>query len=99
MRLASAVLLLVLTACRSAPPAAPAPSPAPIRALVVEAAAPIARNIVRLSPDSAARLAKMGLDSVSIQVAPGLEFSLWGPETLVADPIGIGFDEQGRLYV
>jgi len=41
----------------------------------------------------------MGRDSVSIQVAPALEFSLWGPETLVADPIGIGFDELGRLYV
>ncbi|MEX2153469.1 MAG: HEAT repeat domain-containing protein [Gemmatimonadaceae bacterium] len=66
---------------------------------MVEAVAPLSPSIVRLSSDSAARLVKLGRDSVSIQVAPGLEFSLWGPETLVADPIGIGFDEQGRLYV
>lgn len=99
MRLAPFGFLLVVSTCRPVPVTAPAPSPAAIKPLVVEAAAPIARNIVRLSPDSAARLAKLGLDSVSIQVASGLQFSLWGPETLVADPIGIGFDDQGKLYV
>ena len=96
IQLASVGLLSVGSACR---PTAPAPTIAPARASVVEPAAPFAPVIVRFSPDSAARLAKLGRDSVSVQLAPGLELSLWAPETMVADPTGIGFDEQGRLFV
>jgi len=66
---------------------------------VVEAAAPFSSSIVRFAPDSAARLAKLGRDSVSVQLAPGLELSLWAPEGLVSDPIGIAFDEKGLLFV
>ncbi|MEP7346456.1 MAG: hypothetical protein ABI877_14390, partial [Gemmatimonadaceae bacterium] len=95
-KLASAGLLSVGIACR---PTARAPNPAPARALVVEPAAPFAPVVVRLSPDSAALLSKRGRDSVSVQLAPGLELSLWAPETMVADPIGIAFDEQGRMFV
>ena len=87
--------------CQStpAPVSQPAPVAAPIRALVVEPAAPFAAGSVRFSPDSAARLAKQGRDSVSVKLAPGLALSLWAPETLVSDPIGIAFDEQGRMFV
>jgi putative heme-binding domain-containing protein len=53
---------------------------------------------VRLSPDSAARLSKMGRDSVIVQLAPGLQINLWAPVSLVSDIIGISFDEQGRLF-
>jgi putative heme-binding domain-containing protein len=51
-----------------------------------------------LSPDSAARLSKMGRDSVAVQMAPGLQISLWAPVPLVSDIIGISFDDQGRLF-
>ncbi len=96
MRLASAGLLAVASGCR---PSAPSPNPASARALVVETAAPFAPSTVRFSPDSAARLAKLGRDSVSVQLAPGLALSLWAPETMVADPIGMAFDERGRMFV
>ena len=85
--------------CRSAsaPEAAPV-APVPIRALVAEPVAPFAAAVVRFSPDSAVRLSKLGRDSTSIQTAPGLEISLWAPEKLVSDVIGIGFDDRGRLF-
>ena len=44
-------------------------------------------------------LAKQGRDSVSVQLAPGLALDLWAPEPLISDPVGIGFDEKGRMYV
>ncbi|MDB4888699.1 MAG: heme-binding protein, partial [Gemmatimonadetes bacterium] len=95
--------LLALIACQPAPVSSPTPvgtaaTPANIPPLVVENAAPFTAKDVRLSPDSAARLSKMGRDSVVVQVAPGLQISLWAPVPLVADIIGIGFDDQGRLY-
>ena len=66
---------------------------------MVEAAAPFSPSIVRFAPDSAARLAKSGRDSVSVEPAPGLQLSLWGPEGLVSDPIAIAFDEKGLMFV
>ena len=37
---------------------------------------------------------------MAVQLWPGLELSLWAPEQLlVPDPIGIAFDEQGRMFV
>jgi quinoprotein glucose dehydrogenase len=66
---------------------------------MVEAAAPFSPSVVRFAPDSAARLATSGRDSMSVQLAPGLKLSLWGPEGLVSDPIGIAFDEKGRMFV
>ena len=103
MRLAPVGLMCVLGACQSAsvpaPALTPVSGPSPIRALVVEAAAPFSPDVVRLSPDSAARLAKLGRDSVTVDLAPGLELKLWAPETLVSDPTSIAFDDQGRMYV
>jgi putative heme-binding domain-containing protein len=34
-----------------------------------------------------------------VRLAPGLEVDLWAPEGLVSDPIGIAFDDQGRMFV
>ena len=104
MKRASAGLLCLGSACQSAPapPRLPEPVPAvaaPLRALVVEAAAPFSPSIVRFAPDSAARLATLGRDSVSVQLAPGLGLEPWAPEGLVSDPIGIAFDENGRMFV
>ena len=104
MKRASAGLLCLASACQSAPapPRPPEPAPsvaAPLRALVVEAAAPFSPSIVRFAPDSAARLATLARDSVSVQLAPGLGLNPWAPEGLVSDPIGIAFDENGRMFV
>ena len=95
--------LLALVACQPAPVSSPSPvgstaSPANIPPLVVQSAAPFTAKDVRLSPDSAARLSKMGRDSVAVQMAPGLQISLWAPVPLVSDIIGISFDDQGRLF-
>ncbi len=94
-------VLAALSACQSAsaPGPAGAPAPASVRPLIVEATAPFTPLTIRLSPDSAVRRAKLVRDSMSAQLAPGLELSLWAPETLVSDPIGIAFDEKGRLFV
>src|SRR4029434_10470020 len=85
MKRASAGLLCLGSACQSAPTpprlAEPTPSvSAPLRGLVVEAAAPFSPSVVRLTPDSAARLATLGRDSMAVQLWPGLELSLWAPE-------------------
>ncbi|HEV7990266.1 MAG TPA: HEAT repeat domain-containing protein [Gemmatimonadaceae bacterium] len=72
---------------------------APVRPLAVESVPAFTSSVVRLSPDSAARLSKEGRAAVSAEVAPGLELSLWAPESMVADPIGVSFDERGRMFV
>ncbi|MEO8336635.1 MAG: HEAT repeat domain-containing protein, partial [bacterium] len=98
--------LLALVACQPSPVSSPTPvgsSPAPaptnIQPLVVERAAPFTAKDVRWSADSAVKLSKMGRDSVAVQVAPGLQISLWAPIGMVNDPIGISFDEKGALFV
>src|SRR5262245_2844506 len=98
IKLASVGILSLLIVCRSA--AAQTPAPVPVKPLAVENAAPFTPSVVRFSPDSAARLAKLGRDSAaSVQLSPGLKLSLWAPEGLISDPIGIGFDDRGRLFV
>ena len=96
-------LIGALTACQSAPSPTPAPEPItaalPVRALVVDSVPAFTPSVVRLSPDSALRLSKEGRAAVSAEVAPGLELSLWAPETMVADPIGVSFDDRGRMFV
>ncbi|MEO6527394.1 MAG: HEAT repeat domain-containing protein [Gemmatimonadaceae bacterium] len=76
-----------------------APASAPARALVVEPVQPFTPMVVRFSADSAAKLSKAGREAVTAQVASGMELSLWAPETMIADPIGIAFDERGRMFV
>lgn len=100
-RMTAVLALVLLAACTSAP--APEVAMRPVgsitRPLVVEPVASFAPTIVRLSPDSAALLARAGRDSTPVQLAPGLALSLWAPEPLVSDPIGIAFDERGRMFV
>ena len=96
-------LLCVLTACQGTPSPAPAPEPVAaavtVRALEVDSVPTFTPSIVRLSPDSALVLSKAGRAAVGAEVAPGLELSLWAPESMVADPIGVSFDERGRMFV
>ncbi len=95
-RVLAAAPLALLATCRVAPPP---PTPVAVPAPVVEAAAPFTPSVVRFSPDSAARLSAEGRDSVSARLAPGLSLKLWAPEPMIADPIGLSFDDNGRLYV
>ena len=55
-------------------------------------------TIKQLDPDSAAMQAQAIRDQVSAQVADGLELTLWASDSLVADPIAIDIDHQGRIY-
>src|SRR5690349_4640419 len=54
---------------------------------------------VRLSAADAARLSREGRQSVSVQLANGLDLTLWAPGVLIADPIAIDFDSRGVAYV
>jgi putative heme-binding domain-containing protein len=104
-RLSAIGLMSAIVSCQSAsgsgpaPAATPTPAPAPARALVVERVPAFTPTIVQYTPDSAKALSAAGRASISAQVAPGLVMSLWAPETLISDPVAIGFDDQGRMYV
>ncbi|MFL5620830.1 MAG: HEAT repeat domain-containing protein [Gemmatimonadaceae bacterium] len=98
-----AVGMLAMLACQSVPVPEPSTAPvatsAPARALVSVPVPPFAATTVRFSADSAMKLSQAGRATVSAPLAPGLELSLWAPEGMVSDPIGISFDDRGRLYV
>lgn len=36
--------------------------------------------------------------SVTPQIEPGLKLTLWGVDSLIADPVSIDIDDQGRIY-
>ncbi|HEU4722326.1 MAG TPA: HEAT repeat domain-containing protein [Gemmatimonadaceae bacterium] len=94
--------VLTALACQSVSVPAPGPAPvasAPARALVSVPVPPFTATNVRLPADSAAKLSQAGRSSVTAPIAPGLQLSLWAPEGMIADPIGIAFDDRGRLYV
>ncbi|GAB3642869.1 DUF7133 domain-containing protein [Spirosoma arcticum] len=59
---------------------------------------PIDRRIKRLTPEKAAQMAKAIEATVTPKLADGLSLSLWGVDSLVADPIAIDMDDKGRLY-
>jgi len=101
-RLRRTAPFVVLSACQTAVAPAPVPSLAAsptVRALQVDSVRAFVSTVVRLSPDSAIRMSKEGRAAVTAEVAPGLELSLWAPESMVADPIGVTFDERGRMFV
>ena len=53
---------------------------------------------MRLTPEEAARLSTVARQSVSVQIAPGLDVTAWAPDGLVTDPVALAFDERGTLY-
>ncbi|MFD3000611.1 HEAT repeat domain-containing protein [Pontibacter toksunensis] len=59
---------------------------------------PIDRRIKEMDPEAAAQLAKSIEALVTPELADGLTLNLWGVDSLVADPISIDIDDQGRLY-
>ena len=56
-------------------------------------------NITSLDPEMAAREADSIRQSVAVQLAPDLELTLWASERLLADPVALDMDTQGRAWV
>ena len=56
------------------------------------------RRIKRMAPEKAAALAKSIEATVTPELAEGLTLKLWGVDSLVADPIAIDIDDNGRIY-
>ena len=54
---------------------------------------------VQLTPADATRMAAEARKSVSVELFPGLELSLWAPQSLTTDPVSLEFDETGTLFV
>ena len=59
---------------------------------------PIDRRIKRMAPEKAAQQAKAIEATVTPELADGLTLNVWGVDSLVADPIAIDIDDNGRLY-
>lgn len=56
------------------------------------------KKIILLDKSRAAELAQKIRKEVAVELADGLELSLWASDTLVADPIAISIDAQGRVF-
>ncbi len=56
-------------------------------------------EVVQLTPDEARKAAAEERDSLSIQLADGLELNVWAPGPLVADTLPIDIDSHGVAYV
>ena len=87
---------LAAAACSSGP--APLPL-VPARPPIVQPIATTQRAMVGLRPEVADSLARATRASVSPTVMEGFQLSLWAPEQLIADPIGVSIDSLGRMYV
>lgn len=59
---------------------------------------PTERRIKQMDPEQAAQLAKSIESVITPELSDGLTLSLWGVDSLVADPISIDIDDLGRLY-
>ena len=55
-------------------------------------------RIKEMAPEQTARLADSITATVTPRLADGLTFNLWGVDSLVADPIALDMDDQGRVY-
>lgn len=59
---------------------------------------PVNKRIKQIDPAQTMQLAKSIEAVVTPELAKGLTLKVWGVDSLVADPIGIDLDDQGRLY-
>jgi putative membrane-bound dehydrogenase-like protein len=59
---------------------------------------PVDTRITQMAPEQAAQLASSIEKLVTPELADGLTLRLWGVDSLVADPISIDIDDNGRLY-
>lgn len=60
--------------------------------------APEDKRIKQVDPALAADWAKAIEEQVNPKLEEGLSLKLWGPDSLVADPISIDVDEKGHIY-
>ncbi|MEQ1584453.1 MAG: HEAT repeat domain-containing protein, partial [Cyclobacteriaceae bacterium] len=56
------------------------------------------KRIKQMDPVKTAAMAKSIEATVTPQLAEGLTLKLWGIDSLVADPVSIDIDDQGRIY-
>ncbi len=56
-------------------------------------------EIKQLDPLTAAHIADSLSEAIPVNLAEGMQLSLWASDSLVADPIGLSMDEQGRAYI
>src|SRR5690606_31876790 len=59
---------------------------------------PVDLRIKEMEPAKSAELAKSIEARINPELSEGLTLSLWGVDSLVADPISIDIDNQGRIY-
>ena len=55
-------------------------------------------RINQMDSTQAAELAKKIESTVTPKLAEGLTLKLWGVDSLVADPVSLDIDDQGRVY-
>jgi len=60
---------------------------------------PVTLEIKTLEPPEAQALAQKIDDETAAQVAEGLKLNLWASDSLLADPIALRIDQQGRVYI
>ncbi|MEK6478048.1 HEAT repeat domain-containing protein [Catalinimonas sp. 4WD22] len=60
--------------------------------------APVDRRIKEMPSEKTAQMAKDIEADVNPELAEGISLNIWGVDSLVADPIAIDIDDQGRLY-
>ena len=73
-----------------------------VTALLVAACSsepPVPVHVTELAPARAAAQADSIARTASVQLADGLSLSLWASESLLADPIALAFDNEGRAYI
>ncbi len=56
------------------------------------------KKIRSIDPQQAAQMAKTIEATITPQLAEGFSLSLWGVDSLVADPVAIDVDDYGKLY-
>ena len=59
---------------------------------------PADKRIRQIDPEQTAAMAKTIEAGVSPKLAEGLSIKIWGVDSLIADPVGIDVDDQGRLF-
>ena len=89
-RASLAVLLVGALACRG---------DAPGEAGGLQDVADFEATVVELDPAAAAEASRTRSAEAGMQLADGLDLTLWASEELIADPIAISFDSLGRAFV
>lgn len=97
--LALALAGLLLGACSSETPEAPKPAADPQVATTAQPAeAKTAPRIIEMTDDEVKRAGESAKRQLTFENAEGINVELWAPEKLLADPVAISVDNQGRIW-